>query len=73
MNPKNGNVAKVRRGSPLDEGFGIDFDAQGRMFLPESPDANGDFDVWRMTRSGAGLKDFSSPDFGRPYGVAVGG
>ena len=47
VNPKNGNVPPVRKGPPLDEMFGIDFDPSGTMFFPASPDTNGDFDVWR--------------------------
>ena len=33
VDPKNGNVHLVRKGSPLDEMYGIDFDSNGTMCL----------------------------------------
>jgi sugar lactone lactonase YvrE len=72
VNPKNGNVALVRKGPPLDEMYGIDLDASGNIFLPASPDTSGDYDVWRMKSTGNKLQDFDSPRIGDPYGVAVG-
>ena len=50
----------VRIGPPLDENFGIDFNAQGRMFLPETPDANGDQSIIRMNTAGNDLATFTS-------------
>ena len=60
VNPKNGNVHLVRKGPPLDEMYGIDLDSNGKIFLPASPDTDGDYDVWRMKTSAAGLRGFDS-------------
>lgn len=72
VDPGNGKVKTVRIGPPLDENFGIDFNAQGRMFLPETPDANGDQSIIRMNTAGNDLATFTSTKITEPYGVAVG-
>jgi streptogramin lyase len=71
VNPKSGSIHTVRQGPPLDEMYGIDFDANGRMWFPADPDTDGDYDVFRMKPTGAGLHGIVSTDFGDPYGVAA--
>jgi sugar lactone lactonase YvrE len=71
VSPRSGNVHLIRKGPPLDEMYGIDFDGDDRMWFPAAPDTDGDFDVWRMKPSGRRLRGFVSLDFGEPFGVAV--
>jgi sugar lactone lactonase YvrE len=72
VNPKSGNVHLVRKGPPLDEMYGVDLDPDGKVFVPASPDTDGDYDVWRMASFGQRLRGFGLPDIGDPYGVVVG-
>jgi sugar lactone lactonase YvrE len=72
VSTKSGDVHLIRQGPPLDEMYGIDFDSNGTMWFPASPDTDDDHDVWKMKTSGSGLHGFVSSDFGAPYGVAVG-
>lgn len=73
VDPATGKVKTVRSGPPLDENFGIDFNSQGRMFVPEAPDANGDESIIRMNTQGKDLATYTNTKITGPYGVAVGG
>src|SRR3954454_17055334 len=72
VGPATDTVKTVRSGPPLDEMFGIDFNSQGEMFVPASPDTKDDPAVFGMTASGGSLTPFLSAKLSEPYGVAVG-
>jgi sugar lactone lactonase YvrE len=72
IDPATGRVQRVRTGPPLDENFGVDFNSQGRMFLPESPDAGGKPSIVALSAQGNDPANYLSHKLAEPAGVAVG-